>query len=103
MLDFIKQLFGFGPKVDIAALVKKGAMIVDVRTRGEYGGGFVKGSVNIPLDELSKHLARLKQHQPIITCCASGMRSGSAASILRSKGIEAYNGGSWVSVRQQMQ
>lgn len=103
MLDFLKQLFGFGPKVDIAALIKKGAMIVDVRTKGEYTSGHVKGSVNIPLNELSKHIAKLKQHQPIVTCCASGMRSGSAVSILRGKGIEAHNGGSWVNVRNEMQ
>lgn len=103
MLDFLKQLFGFGPKVDIAALIKKGAMVVDVRTKGEYAGGHVKGSVNIPLNELNKHIAKLKQHQPIVACCASGMRSGSAVGILRGKGIEAYNGGSWVNVRNEMQ
>ena len=103
MLDFLKQLFGFGPKVDIAALLKNGATVIDVRTKGEYAGGHVKGSVNIPLDQIGKHIEKLKQQQPIITCCASGMRSGSAASMLRSKGVEAYNGGSWVNVRSEMQ
>ena len=36
-----------------------------------------------------------KKGKPVITCCASGMRSSSAASILKQAGVEAYNGGSW--------
>jgi len=37
-------------------------------------------------------------NKPIVFCCASGMRSGSAASMLKREGIEAYNGGSWVNL-----
>jgi len=102
MLDLLKNLFGFGPKVDIAELLRNGATIVDVRTKSEYAGGHVKGSVNIPLDQIGKQIDKLKKHQPIVTCCASGMRSGSAAGILKSKGIEAYNGGSWASVNNKL-
>jgi rhodanese-related sulfurtransferase len=102
MLDLLKNLFGFGPKVDIAELLRNGATIVDVRTKSEYAGGHVKGSVNIPLDQIGKQIDKLKKHQPIVTCCASGMRSGSAASMLKSKGIEAYNGGSWASVNNKL-
>jgi len=39
MLDTLKQLFGFGPKVDYAVLVKQGAVILDVRDKGEYASG----------------------------------------------------------------
>lgn len=97
MIGILKQLFGFGPKVDIAELVKQGAIIVDVRTKGEYSGGHVKGSVNIPLDQLEYNLKKFKtKEQPIITCCASGMRSGSAKGILKSHGYtNVHNGGSW--------
>lgn len=97
MLDTIKNLFGFGPKVDYAALVKQGAIILDVRSKGEYAGGHIKGSINISVDTLANNLNKLKdKNQPIITCCASGMRSASARSILASNGYtQVYNGGSW--------
>lgn len=99
MLNGLKKIFGLGPKKDLAELILNGAIIVDVRTRGEYAGGHVQGSVNIPLDQLDRKIAELKKkNKPVITCCASGMRSGSARRILEANGIEAYNGGSWVSV-----
>lgn len=86
----------FGPKVDLSEIKRNGAIILDVRTPAEYNGGHGKGSVNIPLDQIKSKMDKIKAYKkPIITCCASGMRSGSAASILKSNGIEAYNGGSW--------
>jgi len=100
MLQAIKNMLGFGPAVNYGELVKNGAVIVDVRTKGEYGGGHIKGSVNIPLQELEKHLGKLKKDKVIITCCASGMRSSSAKSLLKSKGFaEVHNGGSWMSLQ----
>ena len=104
MLNAIKQLFGFGPKVDFAELVKNGAIILDVRSKGEYTGGHIKGSINISVETLSANLSKLKDKQkPIITCCASGMRSASAKSILKSRGYtEVHNGGSWMSLRNKL-
>jgi phage shock protein E len=94
MLGFIKKLFGQG--VDLIEKMSEGAIIVDVRSPGEYAGGHVKGSKNIPLDKISGKMETIKKwNKPVITCCASGMRSGSAASILKQNGVEAYNGGSW--------
>ena len=73
MIKYIKQLFGFGPKVDYAELVKQGAIILDVRSKDEYAGGHIKGSINISVDQLSNNLSNLKDNtKPIITCCASG-------------------------------
>ena len=103
MLDTLKQLFGFGPKVDYADLVKQGAIILDVRSKGEYQGGHIKGSINIPVDTLNNNLNKLKKDKPIITCCASGMRSASAKSILKSNGFtEVHNGGGWSSLQNKM-
>jgi phage shock protein E len=99
MIEMLKQLFGMGPKVDTAALVANGAVIVDVRTPGEFASGHVKGSLNIPLDTLKSRLNELPADKPIITCCASGMRSGTAKSVLLNSGFkEVYNGGSWSSL-----
>lgn len=82
MLQAIKKLLGIGPKPDLTEVMSRGAVIVDVRTPGEYAGGHLKGSINIPLNILQSQLSRLKKDKPIITCCASGMRSASARSML---------------------
>lgn len=104
MINMIKQFFGFGAQVDYATLVQQGAVILDVRSAGEYAGGHIKGSINISVDTLTNHLTKLKdKNQPIITCCASGMRSASAKSILESKGYtQVYNGGGWSSLQSKI-
>ncbi len=104
MIRFIKQLLGLGPKTDYATLVKNGAVIVDVRSKGEYAGGHIKGSINIPLDQLSASVAKLKdKNKPVITCCASGMRSASAKGLLKSQGYtEVYNGGGWYGLQAKL-
>ena len=77
---------------------KKGT-IVDVRSPGEFMGGHVKGSINIPLQEITKRIDELKKlKQPLVLCCASGNRSGQAFEYLAQEGIECYNGGSWLDV-----
>lgn len=103
MLELLKNLFGFGPKADYKELVKNGAQIIDVRTKSEFQSGHIKGSVNIPLQVLSGSLSKIKKDKPVITCCASGMRSSSAKSILKSNGYtEVYNGGGWNSLQAKI-
>lgn len=73
--------------------------IIDVRTPGEFMGGHVAGSINIPLNEIPAKANDIRQmEQPIILCCASGNRSGQAVIYLKSLGIECTNGGSWLSL-----
>lgn len=97
MFDFIKKLMGGGPSANFRELVKGGALIVDVRTSGEFSSGHIKSAINIPVDQLRSNLNKLKnKDQVLITCCASGMRSASARSILMEAGYtQVYNGGSW--------
>ncbi len=93
----------FGPPTDYKALVSQGTTIVDVRTKAEYASGHVKGSVNIPLGNLSGQYQRIPKDKPVITCCASGMRSGQAKSFLKSQGYAAvYNGGGWMSLEGKL-
>lgn len=86
--------------MNIEQIVKENrGTIVDVRTPGEFMGGNVGGSINIPLQEIQKRVDELKNlKQPLILCCASGGRSGQATSFLSQQGIECYNGGPWVNV-----
>ncbi len=86
--------------MEIEKLIKENkGTIVDVRTRAEYSGGHVAGSVNIPLNEIPLRMDELEaMNGPLILCCASGMRSGQAASYLDRQGMECLNGGSWLEV-----
>lgn len=103
MLGLIKKLFSSGPAVNYAEMVKNGAQIIDVRTPQEYAGGNIKGSINIPLNVLQANLKKIKKDKPVITCCASGMRSSSARGILKSNGYtEVYNGGGWSSLQSKL-
>ena len=102
MINLIKKLFNLGPTVDYNELMAAGAVIVDVRTKGEFDSGHIKGAINLPLQTLEQHLGKLKKDKPVITCCASGMRSSSPRGFLKSKGYEVYNGGSWISLKNKI-
>lgn len=103
MFDFLKSLFSSAPKVNYKELIQNGAQLIDVRTVEEYKSGHIKGSINIPLQSINSGLSRLKKDKPIITCCASGNRSGVAKSILINKGYsEVYNGGGWMSLQSKI-
>lgn len=104
MITTLRNLLGLGPKTDYLALINDGAIILDVRTKGEFGGGHIKGSVNIAVDQLKNNLHRLNdKNKPIITCCASGMRSATAKNILKSNGYASvHNGGSWISLQSKI-
>ncbi len=104
MIHYLRKLFGLGPTTDYAQLVKDGAIILDVRSKGEYDGGHIKGSINIPVDALSNNLNKLKdKNKTIITCCASGMRSAVAKNTLKSNGYgQVYNGGGWSSLERKL-
>lgn len=73
--------------------------IIDVRTYHEFIGGNVAGSINIPLNEIPHRMDEIAAlQQPIITCCASGMRSEQATQFFNQQQIVCYNGGSWLDV-----
>lgn len=103
MLHFIKNLLGLGPQIDFKELVKNGAVIIDVRTKGEFKNRHMTNSINIPLDNIGKEISKYEKDKIIITCCASGMRSVSAKSLLKSKGYSnVHNGGSWLSLKNKL-
>ncbi len=100
-MGLLSKLFG-GSSVNYKEMMASGASIIDVRTPGEYAGGHIKGSINIPLQQLEKNISKINKSKPVITCCASGMRSGSAKSILKSKGYDVHNGGGWTSLKSKL-
>ncbi|MGZ3898787.1 MAG: rhodanese-like domain-containing protein [Bacteroidia bacterium] len=103
MLKSLKSIFGITSKTNYKDLVKNGAKIIDVRTRKEFASGHIKGSINFPLNELKDHVRILKEDSVLITCCASGLRSASAKSVLKSLGYNhVYNGGGWLLLENQI-
>lgn len=83
-------------KIKMNEVLENGAVIIDVRSKEEFQQGHVKGSVNMPLPTITGQINKINEmKKPVVLCCASGMRSGSATAILKGAGIECYNGGSW--------
>jgi hydroxyacylglutathione hydrolase len=68
-------------------------LVIDVRQANEYEAGHIPGSIHITAGSLPDRLAELPRDRPIAAICASGLRAGIAASILRSAGFEDV---SWV-------
>ncbi|HET8803483.1 MAG TPA: rhodanese-like domain-containing protein [Aequorivita sp.] len=101
-MGFFDFLFGNKTK-KIQDFNNRGAIILDVRSKAEYDSGAIPGSKNIPLQNISSKINEIKKwDKPVITCCASGMRSASAAGILKNNGVEAMNGGGWFSLSQKL-
>jgi len=53
-------------------------MLVDVRDAKEVASGMIKGSVNIPMNELEKKISTLPSDKPVVFVCGTGARSGEA-------------------------
>ncbi|MEZ4688627.1 MAG: rhodanese-like domain-containing protein [Bacteroidia bacterium] len=98
MFNFLKNIIN-PERPDLGELLERGAIVIDVRTPAEFKGGHPKGAINIPVNEIGSKINKIKsKNKPVITCCASGARSGAAASKLSAAGIEVVNGGPWQNV-----
>ncbi len=101
MFGILKNLFAGADNSALIEAIKQGAYLVDVRTPSEYSGGSVHGAVNIPVDQIAKHLSKFKGKKNIVVFCRSGNRSAQAKSILQQNGIsQVINGGTWQNVKQ---
>jgi phage shock protein E len=97
-------MLGIGGKTEsVKDFMDKGAVIIDVRTVGEFREGHIKGAKNIPLDTVFSKVEEIKKlNKPVIVCCRSGMRSAQANSILKNSGIDCMNGGGWQSLESKL-
>jgi rhodanese-related sulfurtransferase len=91
--------------MDLFKLINnKKTTIVDVRTPQEFSENRVESSMNIPLNVIPEKIKELKEMQPIVMCCAAGIRSGQAVEFLKSNGfVEVFNGGSWNDVLNMLE
>lgn len=80
----------------LPALKARGALLVDVRSAGEFAAASAPGTVNIPLGDLGKRLGEIPTTGPVVVGCASGTRSGMAKLLLKKNGYtEVHNIGAW--------
>lgn len=77
----------------IQQALDSGALLVDVRSPGEFGGGHLPGAQNIPVGSIAGQAATLKKAgKPVVVYCASGTRAGMAVTALKSAGVaEVHN------------
>ena len=100
-MGFFDFLFGKGNE-ELKGVLKQGAVIIDVRTAQEFRMNKIDGSINIPIDQVTHKLGKIKKYKkPIVLCCASGSRSSVAANQLRNAGLNnVYDGRSWNKVNR---
>lgn len=82
---------------------KSGALLIDVRSPGEFASGHLPKAINLPLDGIETALPRRvpDKNQVLLLYCQSGMRSGSASGRLKRVGYaNALNLGSYARASQ---
>ena len=69
--------------------IRNGASVVDARTEREYAGGHVAGAIHADVltGDFRQRVDALDRDTPVYVYCASGHRSGRAASILEEMGF----------------
>ena len=101
MFGIFKNMFSKKDTTQMEKIIIEGAFLADVRTPAEFAEGNVKGSVNIPLDQITSQLEKFKGKKHSIVFCRSGNRSGQAKMILEQNGIKnVTNGGTWQDVNE---
>jgi phage shock protein E len=77
--------------------LNKGALVIDVRSEGEFQERHLPGAINIPLGQLREEIGRRApdKEQPLLLHCLSGARSGMGRRILKHAGYShVFNLGS---------
>lgn len=88
-------------KAIISEAIKKGALLVDVRSPKEFSEGSVEGAINIPLDSIEDKFDQFAGHPNIVVFCRTGNRSSTARRKLMNAGFEnVINGGPWTYVQE---
>ena len=90
-MSFLSNLFGGGnneTREEAHRMVEEGALLLDVRTPGEFSGGHLDGAINIPVQELGGRLDEVAKDRPVVVYCRSGARSERARQMLVANGVE---------------
>jgi rhodanese-related sulfurtransferase len=71
----------------------KGAVLIDVRTPGEFRSGTIRGARNIDMmsPSFASQIATLDKNKEYFLVCRSGSRSGQACNLMAKEGFKVYN------------
>lgn len=86
------------PPEEVARLIKKGALVVDVRTKFEAKLGTAPGATHISLFTLKRRMGELPRDRNIVLFCGTGARAGKAKQVLDAAGFQAFNGGGYKAI-----
>ena len=88
----------------IKETLRRGAVVIDIRTASEFDRGKVHDSINIPIDRININLKRIVQMKaPIIVCSNSDSENDRVIDVLKANSVkEIYNGGSWTKLSRMM-
>lgn len=81
------------------------AILIDVRTEGEFNQGSPEGAINIPVDNITTDVNLLpkEKDQKMVVFCLSGGRSSHAKVLLEEMGYtQVINGGGYKEVEKKM-
>lgn len=68
-------------------LLADGALLIDVRSPGEYADGHLPGAVNVPIDGFERRVDELvAENRELVLYCAAGVRCNKAAVMLEKAG-----------------
>jgi phage shock protein E len=69
-------------------LIKKGAIVIDVRTKTEWNIGHYKKALHIPVSEINeKNLSKLNKNKTIVVYCNTGQRARKASEEIKKLGF----------------
>jgi len=76
---------------ELQAMDKNKITLINVCTKDECALNTIKGSVNIPLDEIRSHWGEIPTDKPVVVFCAVGLRGYIASRVLTQHGYDVYN------------
>lgn len=99
MLNLLKSLLGNdvqsldGKAFKESYRATKDAVLLDVRTPGEFASGTITGARNINLlsPDFDERIKSLKPEKTYFVFCRSGSRSAQACRVMTQKGLKAIN------------
>jgi len=83
-----KPLITYVTVIEAQERMRRGAVLLDVRSAAEFQKGAIKGSVNVPVQDLRARLTQLDPVCPYVIYCRNGVQSEVAAFLLRQRGFE---------------
>lgn len=90
-MSFFSAMFGGSDTIDgptARKLVAEGAVLVDVRSPGEFSSGHIDGAINVPVQSIPAKASAMDPAKVHVLYCASGARSAQAKSFLERSGFE---------------